>query len=282
MVVSVGVVVAAVVALGATRSVEAPRTLLGDEVTVGDGTARVYVDVGEDGAPTAIGVELTAGALTGLATHMNTTSRCFDKNGDGHMMHGECLGDYESVLSMPEGLAADIMPFKWVMLNWNPEGHMEPAPHAWSAAHYDVHFMTGEPELIRSIRVGPCAEFIDCDDFETASIPLPADQTPSGYVDVGAAVAAMGNHLVDSQDPEIADPTLGFTKTFIYGVYGGRMIFLEPMVSHAYIASKPNECGEVRTPAAYAEPGHYPTRHCVRYDALTDTYRISLEGLVRR
>jgi len=267
---------------GAISRADAPRTLLGDEAAVGNGTARVYVDVAADGAPTAIGVALTSGALTGLATHMNTTSRCFDKDGDGHLMHGECLGDYESVLSVPEGVEADGLPFKWIMLNWNPEGHAEPAPHAWSAAHFDFHFMTAEPELIRAIRSGPCAELIDCDDFRTASLPLPAEQAPDGYVDVGAAVAAMGNHLVDSQDPEIADPTLGFTKTFIYGVYGGRMIFLEPMVSHAYIASKPNECGLVRTPASYAEPGYYPTRHCVRYDALTDTYRISLEGLVLR
>ena len=31
----------------------------------------------------------------------------------------------------------------------------------------------------------------------------------------------MGNHLVDARDPEIANPSLGFSHTFIYGAYTG-------------------------------------------------------------
>lgn len=271
------VVGAAVASTGAPEA----RTLLGDEVAVGQGTARMFVDVAPDGAPLALGIALTEGAMTGLATHMNTTSRCWDKSGDGHIAHGECLGDYESRLTMPAGSEELDLPFLWSTVNWNPEGHAPPAPHVWGAAHFDFHFFVAEPEVIQSIRPGPCAELIDCEDFERASKPLPAHHLPQDYIDVGAAVASMGNHLIDRTDPELADPSLGFSKTFIYGVWDGRVIFLEPMVSHAYLTSQPNACAPVKTPAAYAVSGYYPTQYCTRYDAATRTYRVSLEEFVK-
>lgn len=259
-----------------------PLTLFGTEVAVGHGTARIFVDVTAEGVPSVVGIALTEPALSGLATRMNTTSRCWDKDGDGHVRHGECLGDYEATLPMPAGTEHLDLPFKWGTVNWNPEGHMDPAPTVWSAPHFDFHFFIAEPEVIQAIRPGPCAEFIDCEDFERASKPLAAQHLPKGYVDVGAAVATMGNHLVDAADPEIADPSLGFSKTFIYGAYDGRMIFLEPMVSHRYLASKPNTCTPIATPQQYEAAGYYPTRYCVRYDSETATYRVTLEGLVKR
>ncbi len=258
----------------------AGRTLAGPEVAVGSGTARMVVDLGLHGEPRAVAIVLTEAALTGLPTHMNTTSRCFDKNGDGKHTHGECLGDYQATLTMPAGTERLGLPVQWATVNWNPEGHLPPAPPVWSAAHFDFHFFVVEPGVIDGIRTGPCAEFIDCDDFATASVPLPAAYLPEGYVDVGAAVAAMGNHLVDSRDPELSDPTLGFSRTFIFGAYGGKLIFLEPMVSHAFLRSRPDQCTALRAPRAFAVAGYYPTSYCVRHDRVTTTYRISLEGLV--
>jgi hypothetical protein len=271
------------VAVASTGAPAAPpaRTLLGDEVAVGNGTARMFVDVSPDGVPLALGIALTEAAMTGLATHMNTTSRCWDMSGDGHIAHGECLGDYESRLEMPAGSEELELPFLWSTVNWNPEGHAPPAPHVWGAAHFDFHFFVTDPQVIEAIRPGPCGEFIDCEDFERASKPLPAQHLPQDYIDVGAAVPGMGNHLIDHTDPELADPSLGFSKTFIYGVWDGRVIFLEPMVSHAYLTSQPNACAPVKTPAEYAVPGYYPTQHCTRWDAGTRTYRITLEGFVK-
>jgi hypothetical protein len=168
------------------------------------------------------------------------------------------------------------------MVNWNPEGHLQPAPPVWSAPHFDFHFYLADKALVDGIRPGPCGELINCDDYARAAAPLPASHRPDGYIDVGAAVPAMGNHLVDSLDPELADPGLGFSSTFIYGTYAGKLIFVEPMVSHAFLASRPDRCTPVRTPRAVATAGYYPTSYCVRYDAATATYRVSLEGLVRR
>jgi hypothetical protein len=274
--------VAAAVVLAATNARSPERTLLGEPVKVGQGTARMFVDVAPDGAPSTIGIALTGAALQDLPARMNSTSRCFDKDGDRHLAHGECLGDYQSTLAMPNEAARFNLPVSWATVNWNPEGHMHPAPPVWGAAHFDFHFFMVEPAVINSIRPGSCGEIIDCDDFVKARMPLPTEQQAADYIDVGAAVTAMGNHLIDSKDPELADPSLGFTRTFIYGAYAGRMIFLEPMVSHAYLTSRPDACRPIKAPQAWPSSAYYPTRYCVRHDAPTATYRITLEGLVLR
>jgi hypothetical protein len=211
---------------------------------------------------------------------MNTTSRCFDKNGDRMVAHGECLGDYQADLALPAGAAELGLPVRWATVNWNPEGHLPPAPSVWSAPHFDFHFFMVDPAVIHGIRTGPCAEFIHCGDSARASTPLPKRHAPEGYLDVGAAVAAMGNHLIDAHDPELADPTRGFSHTFIYGAYDGKLTFLEPMVSHASLARRTQECRPIRAPMAYATAAYYPTRYCVRHDAESATYRVTLEGLV--
>ena len=256
--------------------------LRGPAVAVGQGTARLFVELGPRREPTVLGIELSKGAMTGLATHMNSTSRCFDKDGDGSLAHGECLGDYQVDLALPAAAEGLELPVRWAMVNWNPEGHLHPAPEVWSAPHFDFHFYLADKALVAGIRPGPCGELIDCDDHVRAAMPLPASHHPDGYIDVGAAVPAMGNHLVDSLDPELADPRRGFSRTFIYGTYDGRLLFLEPMVSHAYLSSRPDECTPIRTPKAVASAGYYPTSYCVRYDAASATYRVTLEGLVHR
>ena len=272
------------VLVGASKwpSDAASDVLEGPAVRVGNGSAHLFVELGPHGEPTTIGIALSGDALDGLATRMNTTSRCWDKDGNGAVTHGECLGDYQADLLPPTGTVELGLPVRWATVNWNPEGHVDPAPPVWSAPHFDFHFFIVERSLIEGIRTGPCAEFIDCADFERASIPLPERYVPEDYADVGAAVAAMGNHLVDVRDPELLDPTLGFSRTFIHGAYDGELIFLEPMVSHAYLSSKPDECSVLRTPSAYAVAGYYPTSYCVRYDDATERYRVTLEGLTYR
>ncbi|MBA3892938.1 MAG: hypothetical protein H0X69_04485 [Gemmatimonadales bacterium] len=81
--------------------------------------------------------------------------------------------------------------------------------------------------------------------------------------------------------PEPAEGTAAL-GTFIYGAYDGKLIFLEPMVSHSYLSSKPQQCMPVRAPKTYATAGYYPSSYCVRHDAASATYRVSLEGLVHR
>ena len=82
----------------------------------------------------------------------------------------------------------------------------------------------------------------------------------------------MGNHLIDLTSPEFKGQR--FTRTWIFGIYGGRITFYEEMLSLDYILSKPDRCNPIKTAAAVERAGYYPTVSCVRYDAARDTSNI--------
>jgi hypothetical protein len=208
---------AALAAGGTKVAIADAATLHSEAQKLGKGFAQLYVELDAAGAPKTLGVAFNQGMLEGLPTMPNTWSRCFDKNGNGQIdAHGECNGDYELAFALPEELAG-ITPFAWVSVNWNPMGHMPPAPPVWAAPHYDFHFYLMPREVVQQIRPGPCAELIDCDDFVRAQKPVPAQYLHADHLDVGAAVNAMGNHLIDSKSPELAQGGPPFTHTFIFG-----------------------------------------------------------------
>ena len=259
-----------------------PKVITTEPQKVGNGSARVYVALNDDGTPRAIGVRLDKDALAGLPKEPNATSRCFDVDGDGKIGPNECVGDYASVFAIPGEAAQAAAPFKWVALNWNPHGHGMPAPPPWAAPHFDFHFYLVPRADVQRLRTGKCGEMIDCDDFKTATKPVPAKYVHANHIDVGAAVPDMGNHLIDSKSPELAKGGPPFTHTFIFGAYDGKITFLEPMVTLAFIASKPDVCAKINQPEAFEVAGAYPTRYCVRYQRSDDTYTISIEEFVRR
>jgi hypothetical protein len=248
----------------------------------GDGWARVYVALDAQGHPLALGVSLGKEVLEGLPKEPDLTSRCFDKNGNGRMDADECLGDYNLTFELPDGAAGAVAPFKWVMLNWNPHGHSPPAPPPWAVPHFDFHFYIAPREAVKALRTGACGEMIDCGDFRKATRPVPARLVHRDHVDVGAAVPDMGNHLIDSKSPDLQPNGPPFSHTFIYGAYDGRITFLEPMITHAYIASKPSMCAPIKQPQEWELAGSYPTRYCVRYLDRPGRYTISVEDFVQR
>jgi hypothetical protein len=254
----------------------------GAPVHVGRRTMRTYLAIDGAGAPTELGVLLDAGALEGLPTEPTTSGRCFDMNGNGRIdAHGECEGDHEYVLAMPTVVADRVdIPVQWVGINWNVHGHAP--PDVYDLPHFDFHFYMASEASIRRIRVGSCAFFIDCDDFKRATKPVPAKYVDSRHVNVDAAVAAMGNHLIDTTSPELAKPPKKFTHTWIFGAYDGRITFLEPMITREYLLSRPKTCAAIKQPEAWQLSGYYPTRYCMRYHDRVDKYTISMEGLVFR
>jgi hypothetical protein len=237
------------------------RTVRGRAERMGAGTVQSFVRVAPGGAPLAIGVTLSPGALEQLPPAPNTVSRCFDLNGDGQHTAHECLGDEERILDIPVDAPAGL-PFRWIQVNWNPEGHHH-TPYA--RPHFDFHFHTGERAPVEAIRPGRCGEMVDCDDFKVATRPVPARYVPSGYIDVGAVVPRMGNHLLDSRSPELKD-SLPFNTTFIYGAYDGQLIFWEPMITLDFLRQTKAACMEIRQPPAFRRAGYYPTQYCVRQD----------------
>ena len=273
---------AAVATLALAGGPGGAETLLGEPREMGEGTVRTYVDLDAGGRPTVIGIVLSEGALIGLPPLKNATSRCFDLDGSGAIDGSrECEGDLELALSMPAGAAerGDI-PFRWVGLNWNAEGH---PPAVWSVPHFDFHFYISSFNEVALIRVGGCDFFINCDDRELALQPVTGKYVAADHINVGATVSRMGNHLIDARTPELADPPgRGFTHTWIYGAYGGHITFYEPMITLAYLLSRPDGCAPIRQPAAWEAAGYYPTEYCIRYSKARAAYTISLEGLVKR
>jgi hypothetical protein len=273
LVVVAGATAGAVVAL----SPEAPSRWEGGALDLGNGTVAPFVTRTVHGIPEAVGVTFSAGAFEALPDAPNHHSRCFDVNGDGAHGHHECIGDEERALDLPDDLVAELgLPFTWMAVNWNAHGH--PAPY--DKPHFDVHFHRWTSEQLATIRPGKCGELVDCEDFERAMEPVPAAHLPRGHISVGAVVAGMGNHLLDASSPELATPAAPFTRTFIYGAFGGELIFWEPMITHEFLRSTEGGCWAIAQPDAYATPGHYPTRYCIRVDAASGARSITLEGFV--
>ena len=231
---------------------------------LGQGTVSSYASMDAGGAPTELGIKFSAGALEGLPEKRNHTSRCFDLNGDGAISEiGECEGDYEVIMLFPSAVAErkDI-PFTFAMVNWNPEGH---PPEAWFPPHFDIHFYQISLPELEAIRVGPCGIFMHCEDFQRAIKPVSAKYIHTDHASVDAAVGRMGNHLIDTKSPELAEPPTPFTHTWIFGSYDGRIIFHEVMSTLSFMNSGGDVCADIKSPDAWERAGYYPTRYCFRH-----------------
>src|SRR5215213_9463090 len=112
------------------------RVLRGRVEKMGGGTVQSFVRLDRGGAPLAVGVTMSAGALEQLPPVPNSVSRCFDLDGDGRHTGHECIGDEERILDVPVDVSAGL-PFRWISVNWNPAGHHN-TPYA--QAHFDFHF----------------------------------------------------------------------------------------------------------------------------------------------
>lgn len=255
--------------------------ILGWRSDLGNGTVSSYAEFEDSGAPTAIGVVFSASALDGLPSEPSDRHHCVDRNKDGVVdQPAECLNTHEFVIPLPDAVTrrSDI-PFKWTLLNWNPVGHIP--PEVYDLPHFDIHFYIEPIANIFAIESGLCGpEFIRCDQFEVAKKPIPPNYIHPDFKDVDAAVPAMGNHLIDLTSPEFHKQV--FTRTWIYGVYDSKIIFYEEMVTRAFMLSKPNTCFPIKSAPAVGLSGFYPTVSCIRQDAETGEYTVSMEKFTFR
>jgi hypothetical protein len=230
-----------------------PGTYTGEALRIGNGVAYSWVTLNEKGKPAALGVTITEAALEGLpATPPKGTF------------------GYDYVLRLPE--QAGKTAFKHVGLGWNPQGH-EP-PGVYDKAHFDVHFYMITPEAREKITAKGA-------DVERCRKPLPAGFAPAGYVYAkGTEVPMMGGHWIDPKSPEFNGKE--FTTTFIYGSYDGNLIFFEPMLTKAYLETKPQMREVISVPGSYAKGAFYPTAYSVRYDPTRREYNIAIEEMTWR
>ena len=232
-------------------------TFYGAAVKVGGGVARSYVTM-EGGTAAEVGVSLSEAALRGLPA------------GDDHVDHGH---HYEFVLSMhPQ----NPTPYQFVELNWNPQGH-EP-PGIYDLSHFDFHFYNisvaernaidpSDPQWVEKANNVPGPEYIP-ENYAPAG--------PPGATPAQIAVPRMGVHWFDMTSPELpwnGDET--FTETFIYGSWDGDFIFAEPMITKAFLETKPEFSRTLPT----AEKGYNPGSYRIYWLERTGEYRIALTDL---
>ncbi len=240
---------AALVTLFACSSSTSPDksgTFFGPNTPIGGGTGRAYITLDRAGVPTDLGLALTDAVMPGLPA-----------------------ANAEFVFTLPS--QASVTPFKHAVINWMPTGH--PPPMIYTVPHFDFHFYTitnaertailvGDPTLDAKMARQPAVQFV-----------------PAGYI-IGMPSAQMGLHWNDPDSPERHGEV--FTKTFIYGSYDGTFIFAEPMVTKAYLETRPSVVTTVKLPAQYATHGYQPTSYTISYDNAAKEQRIALSGLVMR
>jgi hypothetical protein len=241
-----------------TASEPASFTTYGVPVAMGKGSARAYVVLAK-GAPAEIGVALSEAAFSGLPADGAAGGAQMP---DGHHM-------YLYTLQMPE---RNSTPYRFVGLDWSPVGHMPPG--IYDQPHFDFHFNSiSEAERNAIVPSDP--------EFEAKAERRPAPElVPAGYQKLPGGVPLMGAHWVDPASPELSGEL--FTRTFLYGSWDGEMIFAEPMVTKAFLETKPDFRAPIATPARYAAAGHYPTEYRVYWNEGTKEYRVALVGLVER
>jgi hypothetical protein len=236
------------------------RVLDGEARPMGNGTVRASVVLDENGDPVAYTLALTEAALTGLPT------------GGDHLSH-------HNALSLDFPAASGKNPFTHAFVNWNPAGH-EP-PGIYDTPHFDFHFYTSSEAEREAILPSDAQGQAKAENLPEARF------LPAGYITPPPvlSVPMMGVHWVDTASPELNGQP--FTSTLLYGSYDGRLTFIEPMITKAFIESvkampAQQVTFDVAQPQAFQKPGFYPTKYSVRYDANAGEYLISMESLVRR
>ncbi len=225
------------------------QTVVGETKTVGSGTAQTWVRLDGSGHPTSVGVTLSESAMNGL--------------------RASGFGPSTDIL-IPT--TASQTAFNHVGLDWNPMGH-EPE-HVYDLPHFDVHFYM----ISTAERNGITATGADTVKINT--LP-PVNARPAGYIPLPGGIPRMGRHWANPASAELHGAT--FTQTLIYGSYDGRMTFIEPMITRAYLQSNPDMTAAIPQPSVYPVAGrYYPTSYAIHHDAAAHTYVVSLDGLTLR
>ena len=214
----------------------------GETKNIGDGRIYSWIKTKDD-KPSAIGVTFNAGILKNLSQI-----------------------DMEYVLNLPDSKFEDI-PFKHIGINWHPKGHIPTG--VYNVPHFDFHFYLIDQQYRNNIT-----------DIKLMEKNVSSEYIPSGYVPTPGGEKKMGAHWIDPTSPEFNNKT--FTKTFIHGFYDGKMIFLEPMITLAYLDMKLNTTDQIKLPKEYHDAGYYPIKYSIKYDDKTNEYTVSLEEMVSR
>ncbi|MCC6747713.1 MAG: hypothetical protein IT371_08660 [Deltaproteobacteria bacterium] len=155
--------------------------------------------------------------------------------------------------------------------DFNPKGHGP--PKVYDVPHFDFHFY-GIDQATR--------EAIDCKAEkmpEQAAIPAPFIIPGVGPEPDGTCAPKMGVHAIDPTSPEMSRSNpKPFTLTRVLGYTAGKLAFLEPMVTQAYL--KEHKDFKLTFPAAPGVTTAWPTTVSGTYDATAKTWSFVLTDFV--
>lgn len=261
------IVVAMLMTLGIVDTVQAVQ-IYGETKPLGKGTVRTWVKLDDYGHPLDIGVSFTKAALSGLPTESDEIEDYPQKL---MLMDGSGHPTFEYELTFPKEVS--VAPFTHVGFNWNPQGHTPEGIFSWP--HFDIHFYMMNSEERYAITA------TDDNLLEKAYKTPPEKFVAEGYFPAPmSAEPRMGAHWVDTTSPEFHGET--FTKAIIYGFYDGEIVFFEPMITRDFLMIQPNTTAPIKQVAAYPKDGYYPTAYSINYDANSEEYAVSLNGLTFR
>lgn len=213
-------------------------------LTMGNGKAQSFFKLDNNGNPLEIGIEMTAGALTGLSQGASW------------------------VLPL-EQKALELTPFNHIYINWNHHGH--PPIDLFGAPHFDFHFFTisvGEQMAIPSYSAATSEKF---------DLLPPAGFIPASYNAESGGVATMGKHWLDDNAP------MPFSHTMIYGSYNGEVNFVEPMITLTVLQGGATINTPYAQPQNFAKAGKwYPTKYNIYKNVQTNKHYVSLSDFVKR
>jgi hypothetical protein len=213
-------------------------------LTMGNGKAQSFFKLDNNGNPLEIGIEMTAGALTGL-----TSGASF-------------------VLPF-EQKAMELTPFDHIYITWNEYGH--PPTTLFGAPHLDFHFFT--------IPVADQLAIPPYNSTTAAKFDLlpPAGFMPASYTVGPGGVATMGKHWLDDNAP------MPFSHTMIYGSYNGEVHFVEPMITLAVLQGGATINTAYAQPQNFAKAGKwYPTKYNIYKNAQTNKHYVTLSDFVKK
>jgi hypothetical protein len=150
--------------------------------------------------------------------------------------------------------------YKHMTVDWAQHGH---GPAFYEVPHFDFHFYT--QTLEERLAIAPGDPGID-------ELPAPM-YIPDNHIPAGG-VPQMGMHWVDLLAPELnGEP---FTRTFIYGSYGGEVTFYEPMITLEWLMQQQSATMPIPQPQAFQHDGYYPMSYSVTRTANPETWTVSM------
>jgi len=224
----------------------ATSTTISDVQAFGSDSVRAWTKKDLNGNPVSVGITFKAKALAGLPTS-DTMYMLMLPMSSGGM-----------------GMNMMISPFDHIELDWSAHG--DPSSSVYNKPHLDAHFFAVSMNDQMNIMGG-------MDTVMLASKYIPKNCVPYGDVEMN-----MGVHYIDTTSSEFKGSP--FQHSYNYGFYHGNMTFVEAICSKAYLDAKANYSGAISQPNAFTMGGYYPTQYNITYDASTDSYTYSLDGLM--